>query len=495
MRAHRARRRAAARLQPGAAVHGAGRWARRRRRWSCTRRTGPRGTTSTCAPASPRPRSTAPPGSSAAPTGPPCPYDELVLATGSRAFRPPLDGIDRPERRRVPRPRRLRAHPRPGPARAPGSPCSAAGCSGCEAARGLAGRGVATVLVHPMPHLMERQLDADGGAVLAATLGRLGVDVRLGTRGVAWEPGAGLRCADGSLVAADALVVAAGVRAETGLAAAAGIAVDGGVLVDDRLATSDPHVHAIGDCARHPGAGFGLVQPAWEQAAVLADLLTGADPGARYRGTRTVTRLKARDVDLATVGEPAALDGRDGGGRGAPVRRPGRRAVRHARAAPRPGGRRRHDRAAGRGRLHDPVLRHRHPGPGRPARAAVRPRPARRRGDGRPGTAARRRARLPLQHRDQGRARRRMAGRGHRRGRARPGDPGRHRVRELRRRRARDLRVARRRATRRSSPLFPRREPHDEGARRRRQRDGRAPARPGRAGPRHRGGVAGHGAR
>jgi assimilatory nitrate reductase electron transfer subunit len=47
----------------------------------------------------------------------------------------------------------------------------------------------------------------------------------------------------------------------------------------------------------------GLVQPAWEQAAVLADLITGTNPEARYRGTPVLTRLKARDVDLASLGE------------------------------------------------------------------------------------------------------------------------------------------------------------------------------------------------
>jgi len=43
--------------------------------------------------------------------------------------------------------------------------------------------------------------------------------------------------------------------------------------------------------------------PAWEQAAVLADLLTGAEPAARYTGSRTVTRLKAASVELAAMGE------------------------------------------------------------------------------------------------------------------------------------------------------------------------------------------------
>src|SRR5262249_24864620 len=55
-----------------------------------------------------------------------------------------------------------------------------------------------------------------------------------------------------------------------------------------------------------------LVQPGWEQVRVLADLLTGADPAARYTGSRPVARLKARDVDLATMGE-TFTDHDDGG--------------------------------------------------------------------------------------------------------------------------------------------------------------------------------------
>lgn len=236
------------------------------------------------------------------------PYDDVVLATGSRAFLPAIPGLDDPSAtafRDLDDCERIIALARPGTRIA----VLGGGLLGCEAARGLAARGVPVTLLHPGPHLMERQIDGGGGAVLAAAMARLGIDVRLGVGAVAWEPGAGVRTTDGGLVAADAVVVAAGVRAETGLAVGAGLAVDRGVLVDDRLATSDPRIHAIGDCAQHPDAAAGLVQPGWDQAAVLADLVTGADLGARYTGTRTVTRLKARDVDLATVGGPGVLDG------------------------------------------------------------------------------------------------------------------------------------------------------------------------------------------
>jgi assimilatory nitrate reductase electron transfer subunit len=187
----------------------------------------------------------------------------------------------------------------------PGAPVAVlgGGLLGLEAARGLAGRGCRVTVVHPVGHLMERQLDPAAGRVLARTLASLGIEFRFGVLAARYLPGDGLKLDDGGLVDADLVVVAAGVKPETALAEAAGLAVDRGILVDDSLRTNDSGVHAIGDCARHPGTVSGLVQPAWEQAAVLADLITGVNPAARYLGTPALTRLKARDVDLAALGE------------------------------------------------------------------------------------------------------------------------------------------------------------------------------------------------
>jgi assimilatory nitrate reductase electron transfer subunit len=46
-----------------------------------------------------------------------------------------------------------------------------------------------------------------------------------------------------------------------------------------------------------------LVAPAWEQARIAADLVTGADPEARYTGHTAAVRLKAADVDVTVVGD------------------------------------------------------------------------------------------------------------------------------------------------------------------------------------------------
>jgi assimilatory nitrate reductase electron transfer subunit len=235
-------------------------------------------------------------------------YDVLVLATGSRPLLPPVDGLLDEDREPAPGVvafRTLDDCERILERARIGAPVAVigGGLLGLEAARGLAHRGCRVTVVHAVGHLMERQLDPAAGRVLARTLESMGIAFRLGVQAARHVPGDGLKLDDGSLVPAELVVVSAGVRPRTALAEAAGLAVDGGIVVDDSLRTNDFRVHAIGDCARHPGTVSGLVQPAWEQAAVLADLITGANPEARYRGTPVLTRLKARDVDLASLGE------------------------------------------------------------------------------------------------------------------------------------------------------------------------------------------------
>ncbi|WP_433313158.1 FAD-dependent oxidoreductase [Micromonospora sp. CA-269861] len=238
-------------------------------------------------------------------------YDHLVLATGARAVVPPLPGLDPanlPERvvpfRTLDDCRRILAA-------AEGARTAmvlGGGLLGLEAARGLAARGLATTVVHPREHLMERQLDPAAGAVLAGTLAGFGVTVQLGVSatGVAADAsGVRLDLADGRSIHADLLVLSCGVRPDTALAQAAGLTVRRGVVVDDRLRTSDRSISAIGDCAEHDGVLTGLVAPAWAQAQVLADVLTGTEPLARYRPRPVVTRLKAAGIDLASMGDAA----------------------------------------------------------------------------------------------------------------------------------------------------------------------------------------------
>ncbi|MFG1707874.1 FAD-dependent oxidoreductase [Nonomuraea sp. M3C6] len=225
------------------------------------------------------------------------PYDLLVLATGSDAIVPPIPGVERaiPFRTLDDCERIMESAERARRAVVVGG-----GLLGIEAARGLAGRGLPVTLLHLAGHLMERQLDVEAGEVLGETLTGLGVEIRTGVSADSIQEN-GVRLAGGELVEADLVVLACGVRPVTGLAAEAGLEVRRGVVVDDELRTDDPSIFAIGECAEHDGTVYGLVAPAWEQAAVAADVITGGK--ALYRGSRLVTRLKARSVELAAMGE------------------------------------------------------------------------------------------------------------------------------------------------------------------------------------------------
>ncbi|MEU4474805.1 FAD-dependent oxidoreductase [Micromonospora sp. NPDC023888] len=236
-------------------------------------------------------------------------YDHLVLATGAQAVVPPLPGLDPADLPDRVVPFRTLDDCRRILAAADGARSAlvlGGGLLGLEAARGLSSRGLTTTVVHPRGHLMERQLDPAAGAVLAGTLAGLGVTSQLAVPaiGVAADAtGVRLDLADGQTLHADLLVLSCGVRPDTALAQAAGLDVGRGVLVDDRLRTSDRSISAIGDCAEHDGVLTGLVAPAWAQARVLADVLTGTDPLARYRPRPVVTRLKAAGIDLASMGD------------------------------------------------------------------------------------------------------------------------------------------------------------------------------------------------
>jgi assimilatory nitrate reductase electron transfer subunit len=250
------------------------------------------------------------------------PYDTLVIATGSRAHLPEIPGLAGEQavdgepalRPGVTVFRTLEdCHGIIGASRtARHAVVVGGGLLGLEAARGLAGRGLAVTVVHHRAHVMDRQLDAGAGAVLSSTLAQLGVRVRTGVT-VASVPGSGqltsVLLTDGTELDTGLLVLACGVQPETALARAAGLDVERGIVAgDDLRSVTDPDIYAIGECAQHAGQVYGLVAPAWDQARVAAARISGADPGARYAGSRVVTRLKAAGVDLAAMGESGDED-------------------------------------------------------------------------------------------------------------------------------------------------------------------------------------------
>lgn len=247
------------------------------------------------------------------------PYDRLVLATGSAPVLPPLRGLRGAELPSGVLPFRtmddclaLRELVRPGVR----AVVIGGGLLGVSAARALAALGAEVVLAQQAEHLMERHLDVCSSGLLREHLAALGVEVHTECRvtGLRQEDGAvtAVELADGFVLDARIVVLACGVRPRVALAREAGLDVRTGVVVDDRLRTSDPYIHAIGDCAEHDGRVYGLAGPALDQADVLAEVLLGDAP--RYTGTRALTRLTLGGpdaLDLAAFGETTPAPGDD----------------------------------------------------------------------------------------------------------------------------------------------------------------------------------------
>jgi nitrite reductase (NADH) large subunit len=178
------------------------------------------------------------------------------------------------------------------------------GLLGLEAAYGLAKAGAPVTLVHLMDRLMERQLDAPAGALLKSLVEKKGINVLLNastSRILGEHRVEGVELTDGSRIDADAVIFAAGIRPNTGLAKEAGIAVNRGIVVDDQLQTGSDGIFALGECAEHRGICYGLVEPAYEQARVLAQHLAGRS--AAYQGSVVATNLKVSGVSVFSAGE------------------------------------------------------------------------------------------------------------------------------------------------------------------------------------------------
>ncbi|APX84952.1 assimilatory nitrite reductase large subunit [Methylorubrum extorquens] len=230
------------------------------------------------------------------------PYDKLVLAVGSLPIRLPLPGIDLPGVLTF-RDFADVAAIRKAAVEHAKAVVIGGGLLGLEAAVGLARLGVDTTLIHVMDRVMERQLDHTAARLVRTAMEARGVKVMLSADTAAIE-GDGrverLRMKDGSVIPADLVVMSVGIRASTALAQSCGLACGRGITVDDRMTTSDPAIHALGECAEHRGVVYGLVEPAYEQAEVLSRALLGE--AAAYPGTSLATSLKVSGLPVFSAG-------------------------------------------------------------------------------------------------------------------------------------------------------------------------------------------------
>ena len=234
-------------------------------------------------------------------------YDQLIIATGSFPFVPPIAGAEGTSRlvyRTLDDLDAIRAAAQG----AQRGVVVGGGLLGLEAANALHSLGLEAHVVEFAPRLMPVQLDAEGGAALRARIEALGVAVHLSratseiTRGeeYRWR----MNFADGEHLETDLVVFSAGIRPQDALARSAGLnmAERGGVAVDNHCRTSDPAIYAIGECASWNGQVFGLVAPGYQMARLVAAQLSdqASEP---FTGADMSTKLKLLGVDVGSIGD------------------------------------------------------------------------------------------------------------------------------------------------------------------------------------------------
>ncbi|WP_326669313.1 FAD-dependent oxidoreductase [Streptomyces canus] len=209
----------------------------------------------------------------------PVPYDALVLATGAEPIRlPGTEGVPGVHLlRTLDDAERLR----PVLARQHDIVVVGAGWIGAEFATAAREAGCAVTVVEAADRPLAGALPAEVAAPMTSWYADAGAVLRTHARVERVEPGA-VVLDDGSRVAAGAVVVGIGARPATAWLAGSGIELGAhrDVVADDRLRTSVPDVHAVGDCASFPSGRYGerLLVHHWDNAlqgprTVAADIL------------------------------------------------------------------------------------------------------------------------------------------------------------------------------------------------------------------------------
>ncbi len=234
------------------------------------------------------------------------PYDHVILATGSSPFIPLIQGYGAPGTfafRTLDDCTQIEEYAK----KCQKVAVIGGGLLGLEAARGLLTHGVQVTVIEALPQLMKAQLDPEGGRLLQSMMEAMGIHVLCEKLPVKIESEEGqikrIVFKDGSSLETDMVVVSAGIRPITDIAENSELKIHRGILVNDQMQTSDPKIFALGECVEHRDQLYGLVDPIWEQAKVLADILTDLNPKAAYTGSKLGTKLKVMGVDLASLGE------------------------------------------------------------------------------------------------------------------------------------------------------------------------------------------------
>jgi len=242
------------------------------------------------------------------------PYDHLVLATGAHNRKLPVHGAEHEGvlyLRSIADANLIKDRF----AAAQAVVVAGAGFIGLELAAVASKLGKKVTVIEPLARCMSRAVSPAISQFFAEAHVGWGVDLRLNTRLASIEGAASavrsVATVEGERIPADLVLVGIGILPAAELAEAAGLKIDNGIVVDAQLATSDPAISAIGDCANFPDAGTGnrlrleSVQNAIDQGRCVAKRIAGKP--ADYAAVPWFWSDQ-RDLKLQMVGLTAGCD-------------------------------------------------------------------------------------------------------------------------------------------------------------------------------------------
>jgi NAD(P)H-nitrite reductase large subunit len=242
-------------------------------------------------------------------------YGRLLIASGSRAVRPPIPGIDLAGIDNcwtLADGRAIAAGTRKGSRVV----LMGAGFIGCIVLEALVARGVDLTLIEMEDRVLPRMMDKAGGAMIKRWCEAKGVKVLTSTRVERVDREKGvlkLSLSGGRSIAADRVVCATGVKPNIGFLAGSGIATNQGILVNHHLETSLEGVYAAGDVAEGPEFFTGkpeihAIQPTASEHGRIAALNMAGRP-SRYAGSLSMNVLNTLGLVSSSFGQWAGVEG------------------------------------------------------------------------------------------------------------------------------------------------------------------------------------------
>lgn len=178
------------------------------------------------------------------------------------------------------------------------------GILGLEAAFSVKELGKEVSVIEAADYILNRQLDHELSKNLEKSLNEMGIKTFTGkaTEEILVNDGkvSGIKLSNGEEIKADVIMVQAGVRSIIDLAKNSNLEVDRGIIVNDNLQSKKENVYAAGDCAQIGNFTIGLWTASQEMGKIVGRNMTGAKE--TYEKPKPFSTLMIGNIKVFSAG-------------------------------------------------------------------------------------------------------------------------------------------------------------------------------------------------